>query len=119
MSRVSIVDEDGQIVLRLEGDIDAAQVDAVNSQILGAVDNDAHDVVVDLSKVTYLDSAGIQMLFDLIRRLHAARQGVAVAVPSDSPLATLLKITHLDEACPVAANVEECIDALDSDSKLY
>ena len=119
MSRVSIIDEDGQVVLRLMGDIDASEVDAVNSQILGAVHNDAHGIVVDLSKVTYLDSAGIQMLFDLIRRFHAARQGVAVAVPGDSPLATLLKITHVHEACPVAASIAECIEALGIDSKLY
>ena len=119
MNPISVSDEDGRVIVRLAGDIDAAQVDGINSQILGGVRNEATVVVIDLSKVTYLDSAGIQMLFDLIRRCHAARQAVAVAVPGDSPLVTLLKITHVHQACPVAGSVDECLQALRSDSKLY
>ena len=119
MNAVSIIEQDGQLVAALNGDIDVAEVDRVTSQILSAVQNDVRAVVLDLSKVSYLDSTGIQMMFDLIRRFHSARQAVGIVVPHGSPLVTLLKITHVHEACPVAASVEECLQAIGADAKLY
>ena len=119
MNAVTIVEQDGHVVAGLRGDIDVSEVDRVTSEILGAVQNHVPAIVVDLSNVTYLDSTGIQMMFDLIRRFHSARQAVAVVVPEDSPLATLLKITHVHEACPVGPTIEACLNALESDSKLY
>ena len=119
MNVVSITETEGQVVAALNGDIDVSEVDRVSSQILGAVNNDVRAIVVDLSKVSYLDSTGIQMLFDLIRRFHSARQAVGVVVPESSPLSTLLKITHVHEACPVAPTVESCFEAIGNDAKLY
>lgn len=119
MNIVSIVEQEGQVVATLSGDIDVAEVDRVNSQILAEVDNDVRVIVVDLTHVTYLDSTGIQMMFDLIRRFHSARQAVGIVVPETSPLSTLLKITHVHEACPVAPTVDECFQTLGNDAKLY
>ena len=119
MNAVTIVEQDGHVVAALAGDIDVSEVDRVTSEVLGAVQNHVQAVVVDLTRVTYLDSTGIQMLFDLVRRFHSARQGVGVVVPEQSPLSTLLKITHVHEACPVAPTVEACLSALENNSKLY
>jgi anti-anti-sigma factor len=119
MNVVSIHESEGQVVAALSGDIDISEVDRVSSQIIAAIHNDIRAIVVDLSKVSYLDSTGIQMLFDLIRRFHSARQAVAVVVPESSPLSTLLKITHVHEACPVGPTVEACFEAIGNDAKLY
>lgn len=119
MNVVSLTEDDGQVVAVLNGDIDVAEVDRVSSQILAAMHNDNRSIVIDLSRVTYLDSTGIQMLFDLVRKFHAARQAVGLVVPEESPLSTLVKITHVHEACPVAANVGACFEALGSDARLY
>ena len=119
MNIVSVAGQDGRVVATLAGDIDAGEVDRVNSQILAEVDNDVRVVLVDLTHVTYLDSSGIQLMFDLIRRFHAARQAVGIVVPESSPLSTLLKITHVHEACPVSPTVEECFQAIGNDAKLY
>lgn len=119
MNAVTIVEQDGHVVAGLAGDIDVSEVDRVTSEVIGAVHNQVQAIVIDLSRVTYLDSTGIQMLFDLIRRFHAARHAVGVVVPGDSPLSTLLKITHVHEACPVAPTVQACLSSLENDSKLY
>ena len=119
MNIVSFFEQDGLVVATMTGEIDVAEVDRVNSQILAEVGNDVRAVVIDLSSVTYLDSSGIQLMFDLVRRFHSARQAVGIVVPETSPLSTLLKITHVHEACPVAQTVEECLQAIGSDAKLY
>lgn len=119
MSSVEVEEVAGRMIARLGGEIDLQDVERVSGEVLSAVPNSARGVVVDLSDVTYLDSAGIQMLFDIVRRMNTARQEIAIAVPEGSPLATLLKITHVHEACPVAPTVDECLDALNRDAKLY
>ena len=109
---INIARRDDVIIARLEGDIDLANTPTLSATILEAIPNDAFGLVVDLSDVRYIDSVGIRMLFTFGRSLHASRQGMAIAVPSDSPVQKLLKITHLDEAAVFRASVDEAIVAL-------
>jgi anti-sigma B factor antagonist len=100
------------VVARLDGDIDLANTPTVSAAVLESIPNDTLGLVVDLSTVRYIDSVGIRMLFTFVRVLNEARQGMAVALPPDSPVRKLLKITHLDEATVFRASVEEAIEAL-------
>lgn len=100
------------VVARLDGDIDLANTPIVSARILEGVPNDAFGLVIDLSEVRYIDSVGIRMLFTLVRSLHASRQAMALAVPPDSPVRKLLKITHLEEAAVLRATVDEATEAL-------
>jgi len=109
---IDIERRDDVVIARLEGDIDLANTPTLSATILEAVDNDAFGLVVDLSDVRYIDSVGIRMLFTFGRSLRASRQGMAIAVPSDSPVKKLLKITHLDEAAVFRASADDAIVAL-------
>jgi anti-anti-sigma factor len=109
---IEIEQRDDVVIVRLEGDIDLANTPTLSATILEAVSNDVLGLVVDLSAVRYIDSVGIRMLFNFVRSLHAARQGMAVAIPPDSPVRKLLKITHLDEAVVLRDNVDEAVIAL-------
>jgi anti-anti-sigma factor len=100
------------VVVRLEGEVDLANTPTLSAAILEAIPNDSAGLVVDLSGVRYIDSVGIRMLFTFVRSLHASRQGMAVAVPPDSPVRKLLKITHLDEAAVFRATADEAAGAL-------
>jgi anti-sigma B factor antagonist len=100
------------VVARLDGDIDLANTPTVSAKVLESVPNDALGLVVDLSDVRYIDSGGVRMLFTFVRSLQAVRQGIAIAVPEESPVRKLLKITHLDEATVLRASVEEASAAL-------
>jgi anti-anti-sigma factor len=100
------------VVARLGGDIDLANTPTVSATVLEGVPNGAVGLVVDLSDVRYIDSVGIRMLFTFVRSLHAARQGMAIALPPGSPVRKLLKVTHLDEATVFRASVEEAAAAL-------
>ncbi len=113
MSRgLEVARRDDVVVARLEGDIDLANAETLSATILEAIPNDALGLVVDLGAVRYIDSVGIRMLFTFVRSLHASRQGMAVAVPPDSPVRKLLKITHLDEAALFRATADEALVAL-------
>ena len=100
------------VIARLDGEIDLANTPAVSAGVLEAVPNDALGLVVDLSGVRYIDSVAIRMLFTFVRSLHDSRQGMAIAIPADSPVRKLLKITHLDEAAEFRDSTDEAVAAL-------
>ena len=109
---VEVTQHEDVVVARLEGDIDLANTPTVSATILQSVPNDALGLVVDLTDVRYIDSVGIRMLFMFVRSLHAVRQGMAIALPAESPVRKLLKVTHLDEAAVFRDSVEDATLAL-------
>jgi anti-sigma B factor antagonist len=100
------------VVAAIEGEIDLSNASAVSESIIHALPNDSLGVVVDLSEVRYIDSAGIGMFFEAIRRLAERRQTLALALPDESPVRRLLKITNLDGAATVRSTVDESVTAL-------
>jgi anti-anti-sigma factor len=101
-------------VVRLEGDIDLASARRVEERVFGAVGNEALGLVVDLSGVRHLDSAGVRLLFQLASRLERSRQRLALVVPEDSPVRRVLVFAQLDQRAPLSPTVEEAMAQLRS-----
>lgn len=110
-TQVDIHQDADVVVARLTGDVDLAGTPAVAGQVLAAVSNTVAGLVVDLTAVRYLDSAGIQMLFEFTRRLEAGRQGMAVLLGAGSPLRTLLDMTGLHQAVALCDTEAEAVAA--------
>jgi anti-anti-sigma factor len=92
------VDEDGDtLVARVTGEIDLSNAALVGEEIRSRVANHSLGVVVDLSGLTYIDSAGLEVLFDLRRRLESRRQELTIAVPAESPVYRTLALVDLIE----------------------
>jgi anti-anti-sigma factor len=85
-------------VARVEGEIDAANVLEVGARIRSLVTNRSMRLVIDLSQVTYLDSAGINVIFAIGEELRSHQQTLDLVVAEGSPIARMLAITSLDRA---------------------
>lgn len=107
-----ISQDDGVVVARLQGEIDLVNVPTIAGMLRAGVPQDAIGLAVDLSDVRYLDSAGVQMLFQLAIDLATTRKGMVVALGQDSPLRTLLKITNLQEVAAVHDSMADGCAAL-------
>ena len=70
--RVETSAEDGAMHITLSGEIDLANAAAVEDKIREAVSNQPTTVSVDLTDLTYMDSAGIRILFGLVSRDFAS-----------------------------------------------
>ena len=81
--------------IHLEGALDALSVDEVSSTIERVVADGAQRVIVDLERVTLLDSFGVGVLVSLWKRIKARGGQVRVVSANDQPLA-VLKILKLD-----------------------
>jgi anti-sigma B factor antagonist len=83
------------VVAHLAGEVDMTNAAFVRDELLGAMPNDAFALVLELGDCRYLDSAAIEVLFDMVRRLSRRRQELRLVVPPESPLARLLELTEV------------------------
>jgi len=96
---------DGVTIVALEGELDKLTTDAARVELERAVGGDA--VLVDLSSVGFLDSAGLHMLFRLARAMSKAGGRLAIVIPAKSPLRRVIEITNVGEIATVCDSVEE------------
>jgi anti-anti-sigma factor len=94
-------------VAHLEGEIDLSNAWSVDQALVGSVSNKEFGLVVDLSDVTYLDSVGIRMLFDLARRLDGHDQRLVVVVPGGALIRRSLEVSGLAREMALVETVEE------------
>jgi anti-anti-sigma factor len=100
------------VVAEVEGEIDLKDTADLADELVEITPGTAGGLVLDLTDVTYIDSAGIRMLFEVVRRLEARRQILALALPDDSPIRALLKFAGVQDAIHVCNTPEECVMTL-------
>jgi anti-anti-sigma factor len=112
LNRVNLSTDEvrGVSVAHLEGRVDKLAVEQARSQLdpLAA----AGKLVIDLDRVSFIDSAGLHALFGLGRVAATHGGGVALSVPSTSPVARAIAIVRLADAMPVCESVEAAATAL-------
>lgn len=93
--------EDGRHVVRPRGELDLAEVPALRDQLRKLVCAE-QETVLDLSEITFIDSSGIQLLFEATR--EAKSNGWQLQLRNPSPvtertlkLAGVLTLLGLDE----------------------
>ena len=99
-------------VCEVRGELDASNVEHVREQILEAATSEAPGMVIDLTETTYLDSAGVRILFELARRLRSLRQELRIAVPADGIVRRVLVLTALGDVVPLETVAEDAVQAL-------
>ena len=87
----------------IEGEIDASNSELVGSRLRALLSNRNSALIIDLGPTTYLDSAGINLLFGLGAELGQRQQRLLLVVPEGSPLRRAIAITGLDQAVPTHA----------------
>jgi anti-anti-sigma factor len=102
------VDETGPLVLaRLDGEVDASNATWTRSRLRSLISNRSAGLAVDLTDTTYLDSAGIALLFGLAADLRSHQQQLHLVLGPDSLIARMLELTGLAAAVPTHRTVAE------------
>jgi anti-anti-sigma factor len=83
-------------VVAIAGEIDASNSAPLGARLRAALSNRSVALVVDLAATGYLDSAAINLLFELDADLRGRRQQLHLLVPPSAPVARLLAITGVD-----------------------
>src|SRR3990172_11283533 len=86
--------ERGRLILSLEGEVDLSESPRVRELLLDGVRRKI-DVVVDLSRVTYIDSSGVASLIEAFQTSRGAGTRFALACASEAVL-RVLRLARLD-----------------------
>ena len=112
LAEVSLGEVDGTPVAHVRGEIDMSNVGELGATLQNAVEQAAPGLIVDFTETMYLDSAGLQFIFDLGKRLRDRGQRLFLVVPQDSPVATVLDIVNVDALAPRCPTLELAVERL-------
>lgn len=90
---VQITQAPGAVVAHLIGEIDMSNAEDLAAAVIAATSNEANGIVLDLSKVEYLDSAGIYVIHGMRASLQARGQRLVLVIPPRSPVYDALRLS--------------------------
>jgi anti-sigma B factor antagonist len=97
--------QDGIEMVLVEGEVDIATASRLISVLNSSVAEAIKSVIVDLSRVGFMDSTGLALLINANRRLSLRRKGFAVVCPP-GPLRRVFEITDMMETLHVCPDQE-------------
>ena len=111
LARVTIERRPEALVATVTGEIDLSNAELVEQTIVEGADAGL-PLVVDLSSVEYIDSAGMAMLQRLRGALAAEGRRVAVRAARRSPAGEVIVLTGLAEVLMLSGELDEAIAAV-------
>jgi anti-anti-sigma factor len=97
------------LVGHVEGEIDSANADELRAALSEKLTRENAGMVIDLAQVTYLDSVGVELLFDLARRLRTHRQRLRIVAPPGAPMRRVLDLCDISQTAAVDPTVEASV----------
>jgi anti-anti-sigma factor len=95
-------------VVEVKGELDLSTVARWEENVT-TVGRDATVVVLDLSEVGFVDSAGVRSLFRLARDAASRGTRLLIVAPRDGPVRRLLEILSLGSVTPVCESRAEAL----------
>jgi anti-anti-sigma factor len=102
------------VVASVEGEIDLSNADELGTSLATQMTNDALGLAIDLSGVRYMDSAGIQVVYELRERLRNRGQKLRLVVPADCLVARTLELVNASETLGIVDTADAAVAALGS-----
>ena len=112
LASLEVTQRDGAIVGRLSGEIDLSNAAALEESLIRAADGGAA-LVVDLSSLSYMDSAGIAMLQRVSQAVGAAGGSVRLVVGPEAKVRRVLMIARMDVLLPMHDQVSDAVRGLE------
>jgi anti-sigma B factor antagonist len=116
LADVQITNAPGALVAHLTGEVDMSNAEEIGAAVIGATPGDARGVVLDLSAVEYLDSAGIYVIHGMRASLQARGQSLVLVIPPDSPVHDALRLSGADRPGELVEELDAALRALDASS---
>jgi anti-sigma B factor antagonist len=96
---------DGYDVLTVEGELDVATAPRMLAALNEALADMALPLIVDLSRVVFMDSTGLALLMNARRRARRRGQGFAIVCPG-GPISRVFEIADMVESLRVCPDRE-------------
>ena len=105
--------DDTTHVIELGGEVDLYTAPEFKERMVELIESGKKQIVVDLSKATFIDSTTLGVLVGGVKRLRPAGGSLAL-VCTDENITKIFEITGLDRVFPIHSSREEALDAVSS-----
>jgi anti-anti-sigma factor len=112
LADVRLINRSGAVVATVSGEIDMSNATELQEALSRATPNETGGLVLDLTSLDYLDSAGIQLLFRLYGDLVTRGQRLVLVIPDGSVVAGTFRLAGVTGRMEVAADVDQALAAL-------
>lgn len=97
-------------MVEVRGEVDLATAPRLRERLFGLIDQGSRNVVVNLTNVAFIDSAGLGVLVATMNRLQEGDGTLRLAGAAESAR-RVLSVTGLDRMFPVYESVAEATGA--------
>lgn len=98
-------------VIVLEGTVDVDTAPQLKQQMITLLESDQSEIILDVSKVEYLDSTALGVIIGGCKRCREKNGDLAVVCP-DPRIRRVFEITGLDKIFPVKNTLVEAQESL-------
>jgi len=98
-------------LVELSGEVDLYTAPRFKTDLLELIETGVDTVVVDLSRVTFIDSTALGVIIGGVKRMRE-RDGRLVIVAGSRPVVRILDVTGLDKVLTVFDTRDEALAAL-------
>jgi anti-sigma B factor antagonist len=103
--------DDDSVVIRVAGEIHATTATEFSERLNTVIAGGKTGVVLDLTGVEFIDSTGLSVLLNGLRRVTRARGSMVLACANPTVL-RLFEITKLDSTFDIVPSCDEAIERL-------
>ena len=107
LARLNLRTVGAVVVADISGEIDMSNATDLRGAIVGSLTNRTAGLVIDLSGVTYLDSAAIHMIYELREQLANRGLQLRLVVPGEAQTLPALTLSGVPDAVPTHATAPE------------
>ena len=109
----TISGDDYELIM-VKGEIDISNAEAFARTALKVFETREDTVILDISDLEYVDSAGIHVLFDLARRLRLQERSFRLVLSTKAKIYKVLETTGFHKAAPIFESREAAISSSNS-----
>ena len=102
---------DSVVIAEISGEIDMSNANELRMALNGMTSNEALGLVVDLSELEYIDSAGIHLIYRLRDSLRSRGQQLRLVIPPDSVVYQTLKLAAVQPGSEMVETLEAAREA--------
>lgn len=98
------------VIVAPQGTVEAFNVAELRKRLYMLLDDGVINFVVDLSDVSFMDSAGLSALVSVLTRSRQAGGDVKLVWPTEEAALRILHLTKFDRVFDITDTVEEAIE---------
>lgn len=99
------------VIAQVSGEIDMSNAGDLRVALSSITPNDALGLVLDLSEVEYVDSAGIHLIYRLRDSLRTRGQQLRLVIPPDSAVQQTLELAGIQPGAEIVETLEAAQEA--------